>query len=169
MNRTADMRDELSSIEESDRAMARIAALETRKETAKARANQKIATIRADLQDRLSRIDEELAPLTRRITNFILRHLDLFQSPRKRKTESGSYGLQKVTEVDIEDEQALIDDLLDKGYHDCVEIIRRPVKSRIKDRLKDGERIRGCGLHQGDTAVYKVDPQLIREAKNVES
>lgn len=167
MNRTADMRPTLKTTVEADAVMSHIAKLETRKETAKARMNQKIATVKADAQERIAAIEGELIPLRSKLTGFIVRHLDLFKSPRKHKCECGEYGLQKVTTIDILDEDELLGELRKNGCFDCIKTTVTVIKPALKKRLEAGEQFTNCHLNRGDTAVYKVDPKLLKEAKTL--
>ena len=97
---------------------------------------------------------------------FIQARRDLFKDPRKIKTDFGSFGLQTVSDVVVKNEERVIEDMLDKGYDDCVQITRKLLKSALRTRLDDGEKFPGVTLRSGDTAVYKVDKSLLDKAKS---
>jgi phage host-nuclease inhibitor protein Gam len=164
MNRLKDLR--IMDAATADGVMARLARTETSIELHKARANSKIATIKAELTERIGPLEAERDGLGAALRQFIESFRSLFSKPRKRKTEAGEYGLQTVTSVEITDEEALIERLLEHGCFDCIETVHKIKKSALKKRIDGGESFPGVAVSSGDTAVYKVNPELIRDAVN---
>lgn len=162
MNRLKDLR--IMTTEQADTIMARLARTETSIELYKARANSRIATIKAELVEKIGPLEAERDSLGAAIRQFIESFRSLFSKPRKRKTEAGEYGLQTVTSVEIADEKKLLDHLMECGYDDCFETIYKLKKPAIKKRMDDGCALPGVAVSTGDTAVYKVNPELIRDA-----
>lgn len=163
MNRLKDLR--IMTPEQADTIMARLARTETSIELYKARANSRIATIKAELVEKIGPLEAERDSLGAAIRQFIESFRSLFSKPRKRKTEAGEYGLQTVTSVEIADEDALLKYMLENGtYADCYETVYKLKKPAIKKRIESGFDLPGVAVSTGDTAVYKVNPELIRDA-----
>jgi phage host-nuclease inhibitor protein Gam len=164
MNRVKDLR--ITTLEQAKQLMAALAKLTTTIELLKARANSKISTIKTELQEKLSPLESEKDLHGAALGEFIQANRGLFVSPRKVKCEGGSFGLQAATGVEISDEAKLMEHLMENGYDDCYVVTRTPDKKAIESRLKAGCALPGVALAKGDTVVYKVDPQLLKEAKS---
>lgn len=165
MNRLADMRPGVENLDQAKFALQEIAQITCRLEYQRARVEKQIASIKAKLADLQVRDNAALAATETDLNAFIVAHPDLFQKPRKIVTEFGSFGLQAVNEVVIEDEETLIRSVMESAYLDCYQVVRVPIKAALKARLEAKEKIPGCILKTGDTAVYKVAKTLIDEAK----
>jgi phage host-nuclease inhibitor protein Gam len=164
MNRMKDLR--IMTPEAADGVMAKIARTETSIELHKARANSKIATIKAELTERLAPLEAERESLGSALKQFVESFRGLFSKPRKRKSEAGEYGLQTVTSVEIADEEQLLDHLMECGYDDCFETVHKLKKPAIKKRMASGCDLPGVSVVTGDTAVYKVNPELLKDARD---
>jgi len=99
------------------------------------------------------------------LARFIEQHKDLFADPRKVKTSMGSFGLQAVSELVIENQVRLERYLVENKIEDCFELAFRTIKTAIRKRLEVGEKIPGARIVSGDTAVYKVDKALVDQAR----
>lgn len=163
MTRIDDLR--IKSLDEAKSAMAKLARLATTIELWKARSNSKISTIKHDLQGKLIPVEAELDAVGKSLGAFIEANRGLFEKPKKIKCEGGAFGLQKASGIEITDEAALMIHLLEEGYDDCIEIVRKPNKAAIKTRLESGCPLPGVTQASGETVVYKVDPKLLKEAK----
>jgi ribosome-associated protein len=53
----------------------------------------------------------------------------------------------------IEDDAALVDLLMDRGYVECFEVLHKLQRPAIKKRLEAGETLTGARVNTGDTAV----------------
>jgi len=162
MNRLKDLR--IMDTAAADSVMARLARTETSIELHRARANSRIATIKAELTEKIGPLEADRDSLGTALKQFIESFRSLFVRPRKRKSEAGEYGLQTVTSVKIDDEEALLEHLLENGYDDCYETVHKLKKPAIKRRVNAGCPLPGVSVASGDTAVYKVNPELIRDA-----
>lgn len=169
MNRLADLRPQLASLEEADKCLQDMAQAACRIAVAQARAEHRIADVKARLVEQTAADSELLVDRERALASFITAHADLFQRPRKRATDFGSYGLQRVSDLQVQDATVLLQALLDRGYEDCIKTTRAPVKSAIAERIEAGETFPGCTLRTGDTAVCKVSKALLDEAKEAQS
>jgi len=165
MNRIADLRTPITGIDEADRVFADLALASKRLAVEDARFERDDAARKIAYEQRTADLRGRVGEIKARLAAFINANLPLFAKPRKRKTAMGEYGLRTVTTLEITDEAALFDALMDLGYDDCMETVRTPVKPAIRDRLKAGETIPGCSLNRGDTAVCKVSKALLDEAK----
>jgi len=157
MNRLADLRVSVTSIDEAKNVLAEIARLTCNLAIEEARAEKRIAEEKARFAERTQQAMDELKERELSLKTFISTHKNLFVKPRKICTEFGSFGLQEVSELEITDEARLIKYCIDK-------VVRTPVKANIKQRIEDGQKIPGCSIKSGDTAVYKVNKSLIDAA-----
>lgn len=165
MDRIMDMRPIINSIEDADRVMDAIAQAEARIALTEARAEKRIADIKHKTELDVAE-DQQLAKsLKRALASYIDANRDQFKRPRKRKTSQGSYGLQAVTELIVDNKSKLVQTLLDRGYDDCLKVTHSPVKSAVAKRIQDGETFPGCAVFSGDTAVCKVNKAVIDAAK----
>ncbi len=161
MNRLADLRPQVTTIDEAKKLMAEIARLTCILAVGKARLEQRITELKQSTAERLGPAGTELELFESELSAFILTHKCMFEKPRKVATEFGSFGLQDVTELIILDEAACLKHCVEKKLEDCFQVALRPVKAGIKARLEAGENIPGCSLKSGDTAVYKVSKSVI--------
>jgi len=167
MNRIADLRTGPQTIAEADSLMAEISRVEVAAEKYQATINVRLQKMREACQARLAEFAAELQPLQQQLGDFVRSHPDLFQKPRKRKTECGSYGMQHACQLVVDDIDAARKAVVAQGLDDCyeeppVKLLKKP----ITVRLKGDETIPGCRLEEGDTAVYKTDPELLKQARN---
>lgn len=165
MNRLADLRPGITNLDEAKAAMADIAKLTCRIEYQKARLEKQVADLKTRLVGLNAQEMEHLAEREKALTVFITSHPELFQKPRKVVTEFGSFGLQAVCEVVIENEEAVTKWLVAQSFEECFVSELNLVRKAIKTRLEAKENIPGCTLKTGDTAVYKVAKTLIDETR----
>jgi phage host-nuclease inhibitor protein Gam len=165
MNRLSDTRSPLKSLDQADLVVAELSKIDATIELEKARAKSKIATIKSNLAFRLIDLTKQRGPLINKLSKFIEANTDLFKKPRRRKTETGEYGLQKVTEVLIDDEADLLAYLEQTGLEHCIKRTSTPIKAEIEKLLKSGIELPGCALISGDTVVYKPSSTVIKDAK----
>lgn len=165
MNRLADLRPGIASLPEAKVIMQNIAETTCHLEARKARIEKQITDIKAKLAGLCAEDIADLEEFEKVLSAFIMSHQDLFQKPRKIVTEFGSFGLQAVSEVVIEDETKFLKHVIEHELYDCFKTVRTPVKDAIKARLEAKEHIPGVTLKTGDTAVYKVAKTLVDEAK----
>ena len=162
--RIADFRNDMT-LRDAEELLARIAAHECDLAYAEASAARKIQKIRVQHEERISPIVAERDKKVKQLRAFIEANREMFESPRKHACSFGTFGLQKVSEVDVFDSETCLGHLMEDGYDECFKVVRTPIKSAIKKRLDAGENIIGCKLHEGDTATYKVDSGLLEKAR----
>ena len=165
MQRLADLRINLKTIDEAKILFNQLASQFIWLAREDAKTEKRIADIKLKHEENTAAGREHADNLKDALLGFIEAHRELFQSPRKVVTDFGSFGLQKVTDVVVDDERTLVQALLDRGYDGCLKTTRKPVKKRVKDHMKAGESLPGCELREGDTAVYKITKSLIDEAR----
>jgi len=168
MHRLKDLRPVITSLETADAVMNEIAMLECDIAVAEARAEKRIATAKAALEEAVAEPRRMQASLKTALRQFIDGHRELFIKPRKRKISTGSYGLQAVTELIVDNAERLIEEILERGYDDCLKVVRTPVKTALVKRIEDGETFPGCGVMSGDTAVCKVEKSVVDAARETE-
>lgn len=130
-----------------------------------AKAEQEIAAIKQRMDNSLARTRAELNAQTKILAQFIEQNRDLFLDPRKIKTSLGSFGLQAVSELVVEDEKTLCEFLDDKDLDDCFTTVIKLIKDGIKKRITDGEKIPGAYVKSGDTVVIKISDSVLKTAR----
>ena len=163
--RLADLRPCIASFDQADSALQRYALIEAALNVKAARLNKRIAEAKAAFVEDSADLVAEKESLSAQISSFITDHRDAFVKPRTRKTQFGEYGLRTVSEVVIEDEDALVDLLMDRGYVECVEVLHKLQRPAIKKRLEAGESLTGARVNTGDTGVLKVAQSVIAAAR----
>jgi len=131
-----------------------------------AQLEKRVAKLKAEYATETAEFRKDIEDMERVLSEFILGNRDLFKDPRKVKTHFGSFGLQTVNDVVIEDEEAAKKAVVKRQFEDCFQLALRLVKTGLKARLDAGEKIPGVVVRSGDTAVYKVEKALIDRAKN---
>ena len=166
MKRIGDMRGgDLRTMVDAENVMQEIAHLECEMAHSKAVMDKTVQFARERHADRVAPLEPKRDQLVAALRRFIESNTELFEEPRKHVTDFGQFGLQKVTEVEFTNKEAAMLTLNEPEFEDCVKVVRTPIKSRIKDRLEEGEEIPGCYLKTGDTVVYKVAKSKLDEAK----
>jgi hypothetical protein len=102
--------------------------------------------------------------LKRQLAAFVAANPHMFQSPRTVKTPFAEFGLRTATELVISDDSTLIEAILERGYDDCLEIVRKPIKPALKKRIASGESFPGAAVNTGDTVVCKVNSEILEQA-----
>lgn len=165
MNRLADARPTLASLDEAKQSMAAIARLECEIAQSAALAEKQIVAAKGHHAARVVQKEEIRHEHELALTGFILANKTLFKKPRKITTEFGSFGLQTVTDLVVTNEETAVQACLERGYEDCLKIVRTILKKAAQVRLDAGESIPGLQIRTGDTAVYKVAKALLDEAR----
>ena len=163
MNRIADARPSITSLDDAIRVHAELAQAEIRMAVAGARAEKAIADLKARHMQQIQPDNDRAAELRDHLAGWILANKDVFAVKRKVTTDFGSFGLQAVSELQISDPDALNEHLLEQGYDDCLKVVRTPVKTAIASRIQAGESMPGCRVRTGDTAVYKVSKAILAD------
>jgi len=164
MLRLADNRTTLANLDAAKEAMREIALIAKRLAITNARAEKRIAEIKAQAEEENEGRRLALEQLEKNLAAFITANPALFQKPRTCKTDFGEFGLRTVTELLVQNEDALVQTVMERGYLDCFETVHKLVKDAIKKRLKAKEVIPGAQVNEGDTVVCKVSKTLIDEA-----
>jgi hypothetical protein len=165
MNRIADLRSTIKTLSEADACFREFALLTKSLAVADAKHELRVAGLAAAHVERTAAERQQLEAGRAAIAAFVDNNRALFEKPRTRKNDQGEYGLRTATELCITDQDALLEALMDRGYDTCMEVVRKPVKSAIRDRLNDGETLPGCTVNTGDTVVCKVSKALLDEAR----
>lgn len=129
-----------------------------------ARVKLRLAKIKADHDSATAELRGGIEQEKSALATFITAHQEQFVKPRKVKTDFGTFGLETETELVITDEEAMINELRERGYQDCLETVWKPVKTAIRKRIEAGEIIPGCQVNTGDTAVCRVSSDILKEA-----
>ena len=135
-----------------------------------AQLERRVARLKAEHAGETEDLLKDIAAKEIALKEFINSRRDLFKDPRKVKTDFGAFGLQAVSDVEIKDEEAVLKAVVKRKLEDCFKLSTKLVVAGIKTQLEAGEKIPGCALRSGDTAVYKIEKALIDRAKeNCES
>lgn len=127
----------------------------------------RIATIKVQTGVKIDAIDPDLDAKRDALASFIDTHAELFEKPRKQKTDFGTFGLHKACKVKFVDRPAALDFVVDQGMTECFRVKNTLVNEGIKDVLQAGRKVAGAKLLSGDIAHYSVKKALLDEAKEV--
>lgn len=163
--RIADMRLEIATLEDAENVLKEIALARASIEACRARAEKRISEVKNKLEEETGENSRMLEVYEKILCAFIESNRHLFEKPRKHKCDWGTFGLQKVSEVVIDDPAALVGFAKRHHFDHLLMTIEKPVKAAIEEMLKDKGSVPGCHLKEGDTAVYTVAKALIDEAK----
>ncbi len=166
MNRLADLRIPLKSLDDARKAFDSLAMLIIKTAAREAACEKRIARLKHEHDVSTEADRKQIQTLEADITAFIQGNKQLFKDPRKVQTAMGSFGLQAVSDLIIVDEEVLLKHLVGKQMKDCYETVEKLIKKAIKKRIEAGESMPSAKINKGDTAVYKVDKSLIDAAKN---
>lgn len=138
------------------------------KNLVEAEAEVAIAEIKTVVETKTGPIRDRIQSNQDRLARFITAHPDLFQKPRAVKTVHGEFGLRTVTDVVVDDDEALVEWLLSNGHDQAVQVIRKAVKTAVRELLELGHQVPGAAIRTGDIAFVKVSKTwLEQEASNV--
>jgi len=165
MERVADLRMDIHNLDQARRVFDDVALLTITLAKKDASFENRIAKLKAEHETETHDEHALLAAGCDMLARFIEQHKDLFADPRKVKTSMGSFGLQAVSELVIENQVRLERYLVENKIEDCFELAFQTIKTAIRKRLEVGEKIPGAKIVSGDTAVYKVDKTLIDQAR----
>ena len=162
--RIADPRTTIKTLEDADELMRQISALDCQIAVENARTEKRITAIKAKLEEKTAPLEANKTALEAQLSAYIITHKDQFKRPKKRKTPSGEYGLRHVTDLIIDDPDALTEHLLEAGYDDCLKTTHSPHKAGIKARLENNEQIPHAAIRTGDTVVCIPSKALVKQA-----
>jgi len=165
MERVADLRMNINDLDQARRVFDDLALLTIALAKKDAAFEHRIAKLKTDHANETAAVRTHIAAAGDLLARFIEQHKDLFTAPRKIKTGMGSFGLQAVSELVIENQVRLERYLVENKIEDCFELAFRTIKTAVRKRLEVGEKIPGARIVSGDTAVYKVDKTLIDQAR----
>ena len=126
-----------------------------------------LAAVKAEAAADKAQSDAILKPLVRQLSDYIKAHPEQFAMTRARKTPFGSYGLRKVSDLEITDEAALINALKVHDVREGYEVTTKIVKKVIERMVRSGDtRIAGAVIRKGERVGYTVKKELLDNAKN---
>ena len=158
----------IQTLEEAAALFNEIASTEIKMARAKAMAEARIAKIKELFAAKMEEIIPELEDKREALSDFIDTHEELFEKPRKQKTDFGTFGLHKACKVKFLDKPAALDFVVDQGMTDCFKSENKLIVDGVKDVLLAGRKITGTKLLKGDIAHYTVKKALITEAKQTD-
>ena len=165
MPRLADLRSTLRDLNDAKACFDSLARVELDLAKADAAFEARIAALKTAHEEKTAEDRATHDALADELRAFIETHQSLFVDPRKVETSLGSFGLQRVTELDVQDEAAALASCQEQDLHDCWKTITKLVLTAIRKRLDAGGVIDGVAIRAGDTAVYRVAKSLLDEAR----
>lgn len=165
MERVADLRMDINNLDQARRVFDDVALLTIALAKKDAAFENRIAKLKAEHESETRDDRALLVAGEDMLARFIEQHKDLFADPRKVKTSMGSFGLQAVSELVIDNPVILGRYLVKNKIKDCFELAFQTIKKAIRKRLEAGEKMPGARIVSGDTAVYKVDKTLVDQAR----
>ncbi len=126
---------------------------------------KKIAEIESQFADASKADKAEAELLTLKLKAFCTANPHLFEKPRKMKTPFGEFGLQSVSDLSIDNAEALIQALMLAGYEECWKTETKIVKENVRTRMENGEEFPGATIRRSENdPVVKVAPALLKKA-----
>lgn len=159
------MNSTIHDLTQADAVHGRIADLHCQIALREARAEARIARIKADLEADIAPLQTQLQALTEDLSRFIRDTRDAFARPRKRRTPWGAYGFQRGrAKLDLDDTEALLTVLRELGYTDLIKVRETVDRPALQDYLRDGIDIPGARLiPPTDDPVIDVDKAIIAQ------
>jgi len=164
-DRISDLRNDIADIDAARAVFDELAMLIIKLTALDAALEKRMAKLKLDHADANAGLISGIREQERRLARFIEQNKALFKDPRKIKTNLGSFGLQAVSELVIEDPDLLEKYLVRTELKDCFKVLFSPIKPAIKKRVEAGSKIPGVRVVDGDTAVIKVDKAILDSAK----
>lgn len=159
-----DLRDGLKSLEEADREFENLAMLEIDIAKIEAACEKKLADVKAEYARTLDGFTVMRDASVKRLSSFVDGNRSLFQKPRRRKTQWGTYGLTDASKAQINDKDAAINHCVSNGWKDCIKTTLTLLSKPLRDRLQAGDTCPGARLLTGDVAGYTVKKELLDSA-----
>ncbi len=159
-----DLRDGLKSLEEADREFENLAMLEIDIAKIEAACEKKLAEVKAEYARTLDGFTVMREASVKRLSSFVDGNRSLFQKPRRRKTQWGTYGLTDASKAQIDNKDAAIDHCESHAWNDCLKLSITLLLKPLRDRLQAGETCPGARLLTGDIAGYTVKKELLDAA-----
>lgn len=164
-----DLRDGLKSMEEADREFENLAMLEIDIAKIEAACEKKLADVKAEYARTLDGFSVMRDASVKRLASFVDANRLLFQKPRRRKTQWGTYGLTDASKAKITNKDEAIKHCIANDWNDCLKKTIRLLSKPLRDRLQAGETCPGARLLTGDVAGYTVKKELIETARGHQS
>ena len=147
----------IKTIQEADSVFDRFAVIKSRLAKRTAAWKAKIAKMQSEMELDLAddaaavkKLEDALRDFCEAETNRVF-----FTSPRKRKCENGSYGLQSSTEVETDEDFDAEAETVRLGIELCKRIVK-PDLTLIKDALTAGEDVHGAHLKAKEVFKYTL-------------
>jgi phage host-nuclease inhibitor protein Gam len=153
----------LMAVEDGDKIFSALARLEIEMVRLSAMYERRKKKLETEFEERLTPYRNAREELEQQLEHYIETHPERFVNPRTRKTVHGKYGLQKVSNIEITDKDALVKFSDDNG----LELYKKEIKllkTAIKKALSKGP-VEGAKLAEGDRKYYKVEKTLLDEAE----
>lgn len=147
----------ITNIQEADSVFDRFAVVKSRLAKRTAAWKAKIAKMQSEMELDLADDTASAKELEAALKDFCEAETnrECFASPRKRKCENGSYGLQSSTEVETDEDFDAEAETVRLGIELCKRTVK-PDLTLIKDALTAGEDIHGARLRAKETFKYSL-------------
>lgn len=162
-----DLRDGLKSLEDADREFENLAMLEIDIAKIEAACEKKLAEVKAESARILDGYQVMRDASVKRLASFVDGNRSLFQKPRRRKTQWGTYGLTDASKAKVTNKDEAIKHCIANDWNDCLKKTIRLLSKPLRDRLQAGETCPGARLLTGDVAGYTVKKELMDTAKKI--
>lgn len=146
-------------------AMEKLSQVAVRLAITKAQREKRLLAVEQEFNERMEADQNEAELTTMRIKEFCRSNPHHFVKPRKIKTAFGEFGLQIVTDLKIDSEDAMVQTLFDRGYEDCLKRSVKPDKDAIRERIEAGEVIPGATIRtEPNDPVVKINRDILKSA-----
>lgn len=148
-----------AALEQLAHAACRLAAKKAKKE-------KRLLEIESTFEEETKADAQEAERLTLLIREFCRGNPHLFTKPRKMKTPFGEFGMQTVSDLKIDNEEALILVLTERGLEEeCIKTVRKPDKDAVRALIEAGQTIPGATVRvEPNDPVVKVSRPMLQAA-----
>jgi hypothetical protein len=178
MPKIADLRNLPATPEQADALFDEYARLMLQIEKQDAQFEARIAKLKELHHEKVMTLHGNAKTLEEKLIAYVTANRELFENPRSRKTDFGSYGRRNATEdviiPDVDRFCARVEDIAmaseDKSlFQTLVKTVETPIKSAVKKLLRKGDtRLSGVATLRtgGETVQVKVAKALIDQTRH---
>lgn len=152
------------TIDQADQLMQDIGNLEIQVIKFVATREKRVADIKSECEETIKPLADEIEEKGMLLQQFIKNNPNRFKKPKARITPFGKYGVRKVSNTEIEDEQAVIE-YAKENRLPLFSITEKVDKKAVKAAIEGGKEIPGAEFKEGSESFYKVEKKLLDAAK----
>jgi phage host-nuclease inhibitor protein Gam len=152
-------------VEDADALFADIAKLELEIVKIKAAGDLEVAKVTAKYELKIAELAPVLQEKSNTLTSYIQANPERFIKPRARKTPFGTYGMGKVSNLEIVNEELILKYAKDNELPQLYETKTKIEKAAVKKMIEDGFSIPGATINKGERVRITISQDLMDQAK----